>query len=193
LTAVSQYIVEFIGKKISIVRKPEELSIVISASEKRSASYALFFWMICWLISGPLLCYLLWNKPANETKLFIFVFGAFWLYFLVRVFLAFMWKRYGREVIKIREGKVFVKKDILKRGKVHAYDIGFVKNLRKREVNLAGIGTALASADWLSLREALAFDHNGKEVRFGYELSDADAQELLKVVRYQLGKVRRPE
>jgi hypothetical protein len=183
--------VEFIGKKISIVRKPEEISIVISASERKSASNALLFWLVCWLICGPLLCFLLLDNPAKETKIFLFIFGAFWLYYLVRVYLAFMWKRYGREVIKIREGKIFIKKDIRKKGKVHVYELGFVKDLRKREVNLTSIGTALGSADWLTLKETIAFDYYGKEIRFGYELKDEDANDLLKLVRYQLGKARR--
>jgi hypothetical protein len=185
--------VEYIGKKISIVRKPDEISIVISASEKKSAANALFFWMICWLACGPLLCFLLWNNPEKQVKVFILVFGAFWLYYLVRVYYAFMWKRYGREVIKLREGKIFIKKDIRKKGKVHVYEGAFVKNLRKRDVNANSIGAALSSADWLALKETLAFDHYGKEIRFGYELKNEDAQELLKLFRYHLGKVRRDD
>ena len=177
---------EFIGKKISIVRKDDELSIVISASEKKNASVPMLLWLLLWTVSGPLLCYQLWNNPDKNTKVFIFIFGAFWLYYWVRAYYAFMWKRFGREVIKLREGKFFIKKDIRKKGKIHSYDMDFIKDLRKREAAGSSIMAALSSADWLSLKETLAFEYSGKEVRFGYDLSEQDAQELLRLLRHHI-------
>ena len=179
---------ELIGKKISVMKKEHEISIVISVSDRPGASYALLFWMLCWFVCGPLLALLLWDNPEKDVKIFLFVFGGFWLYFLVRVYYAFMWKRYGREVIKIKEGKVFIKKDIRKKGKVHVYDLDFIKDLRKRDLNASSIGTALSSVDWLSFKEALAFDFSGKEIRIGYDLNAEDAQELFRLLRHHFIK-----
>jgi len=60
--------------------------------------------------------------------------------------------------------KFFIKKDIRKRGKIHAYEIEFIKDLRKRIVDNQSFVNILSSADWLQLREALAFDCAGKKL-----------------------------
>ena len=173
---------------ISVVKKENEISIVISAGEKASSSYLILFWLVCWTFCGAYIIYSLSQIPSRDEKIFVLVFAAFWIYFEVRTFNAFMWKRFGREVIKIKEGKFFIKKDIRKRGKIHAYEIDFIKDLRKRFEDNQSFVNILSSTDWLQLREALAFDCAGKEIKFGYQLNDEDAQALLKLIRYHLKK-----
>ena len=179
---------EYIGKKISVVKKENELSIVISAGTKPRESYMILFWLACWTFCGAYILYSISQIPSRDSKIFGFVFAAFWIYFEVRTFNSYMWKRYGREVIKIKDGKFFIKKDIRKRGKIHAYEIEFIKDLRKRMEDKQSFVNILSSTDWLMLREALVFDCAGKEIKFGYQLNEEDAQALLKLIRYHLKK-----
>ena len=179
---------EYIGKKISIVKKEDELSIVISASTKPSESYLILFWLTCWTFCGAYILYSISQIPSRDSKIFGLVFAAFWIFFEVRTFYSYLWKRYGREVIKIREGKFFIKKDIRKRGKIHAYEVEFIKDLRTKVEDKQSFVNVLSATDWLQQRETLAFDCAGKEIRFGYQLNEQDAQQLLKLIRYHLKK-----
>src|SRR5688572_21600554 len=145
---------EYIGKRISVVKKDEEVSIVISSSENKRGAWFMLFWMLCWVICGFFILSLYNSGLKEKEKVFIYVFFAFWLYFLLRVIYALMWKWSGLEIIKIRDGKVFLKRDIRGRGKIHVYENDFIKNPRVRETDYSSIVTAISSADWLANREA---------------------------------------
>jgi hypothetical protein len=179
---------EFIGKRISLVKTDNELSVVIAATEKKSQTYFLFFWLTCFTFCGCYIIFELLQNPTRDVKVFLAVFAAFWLYFEYRTIKAIRWKLYGKEVIKIKGGKLFVKRDVNKHGKVFVYDTSFVNNLRIKEFNANSVSAVLSSADWLELREVIAFDYYGKETKFGYQLNDDESQELLKQLKYFLKK-----
>lgn len=179
---------EYIGKRISILKSEDEVSIVISSSENKKVAYFILFWLICWLLCGVVILSE-YQKTANENfKIFLIVFSFFWLYFFFRTLYAFLWKSYGLEIIKIKQSKFFIRRAIKKTGKIFSYENDFIKNFRKKELDPGSIVAAISSADWLQNRESLAFDYYGKEIKFGYNLKDADAQELLRLIKYHLRK-----
>ena len=179
---------KYIGKRISVIRNEQELSIVISSSENKKNAYFRLFWLLAWTACGVIILSLYNSNLREKEKIFIYVFFVFWIYFLLRAAYSFCWKMWGMEIIKIREGKFFVRRAIKATGKILAYETDFIKNIRKRELNPNSIVAAISSADWLENRETLAFDYYGKEIRFGYNLKDDEAKELLKIVKHQMLK-----
>jgi len=179
---------KYIGKRISVIKNQEELSIVISSSENKRNAYFRLFWLLSWIVCGGIILSLYNSGLREKEKIFIYVFFVFWIYFLFRATYSFLWKMWGMEIIKIREEKFFIRKAIKTTGKIFIYETDFIKNIRKKEVNLKSMVAAISSADWLENRETLAFDYYGREIKFGYNLNDDDAKELLKIVKHYLQK-----
>lgn len=177
---------KYIGKRISVVKTDEEFSVVISAASTKRPAYFLFFWLICWASCGIVIIPEYRNTENENFKVFIIVFSFFWLYFFIRSLYSFFWKLYGMEIIKIKQGKFFVRRAVKSWGKVHVYDSDFMKDIRVRALNPHSVMNAISSADWLENREMLAFDYYGKEIRFGYNLREEEAKELLKMVKHHL-------
>ncbi|MEW6467322.1 MAG: hypothetical protein AB1458_00270 [Bacteroidota bacterium] len=177
---------EYIGKRISVVKKEDEVSIVISSAENKRGAWFMLFWLVCWIACGVIIMSEYGKTDNDNFRIFLIVFAGFWLYFFVRTLYAFLWKLWGREIIKIKEGKLFLRRAIKGRGKAHVYQFDFIKEPRVREMDYSSVITALSSADWLENRESLAFDYYGKEIRFGYRLKEEDAKALLRVVRHHL-------
>jgi hypothetical protein len=91
------------------------------------------------------------------------------------------------EKIKLRDGKLLYKKDVSGKGKIKEYEFGSIKDLRVVEQNENSFFESLNNSYWVIAGEKLAFDHNGKEIKFGIQLDEKDAKELLKVIK---GKIK---
>lgn len=177
---------KLIGKKTSVIQKENELSIVIAASENKSNSYLVLFWLICFSICGGIIISQYFKTTDEKFKVFLIVFTGFWFYFELRALYAFLWKRFGKEIINLKDGQLFFKKDILNKGKIIAYDPLYIKKLRLKKGENQNASGIFTSIDWLTGTDSLTFDYNGKQVHFGFMLNDPDAQELLKLLKQKM-------
>lgn len=87
------------------------------------------------------------------------------------------WAAFGREIVRVREGQLTIKRDILGRGTQRTFPIGTVANLRAS-------GVFPSSWSWNDYRKlaggTVAFDSQGKTSRFGVQLTEPEAQEVVR-------------
>lgn len=179
---------DYIGKRISIKRSVEGLSIVILSLADKTKNRLLLTWLILWSVGGLIVLsqYFLLTDP--NTKIAIIVWLCFWLYFEWKILNAYLWRRAGKEIIKIRENKLQYKRDISGKGKVKTYATDYIKDLRITEPKENSFFESLNNSYWVIAGEKLAFDYYGTEIKLGIQLDDKEAKELLKVIKNVINK-----
>ena len=178
---------EYIGKRISIKRDEKGVSIVILSTADKVKKILLFVWFFLWTLSGIVVFSQYFIIPDQQERIAIIVWMGFWGYFEYKIFKAVMWRSYGVEKIKLRDGKLLYKKDVSGKGKIKSYEFGFIKDLRVAEQKENSFFENLNNSYWVIAGEKLMFDYNGKEIKFGIQLDDADAKALFKVIK---GKIK---
>ncbi len=173
---------EYIGKRISIKRKENEISIVIISLKEKAKNILLTIYLALWSLSGIIVFSQYLLIPDRDTKLALLVWMAFWAYFEYKIFKAYMWRKFGVEKIKLRNGSFLYKRDRAGKGKVKEYQFDFIKELRLVVPKENSFFENINNSYWVIAGEKLAFDYNGREIKFGIQLDEADAKALLKLI-----------
>ena len=179
---------EYIGKRISVKRNEGEVSIVIVSRSEKMKNILLFCWFFIWTVSGIVVLSQYFTLRDPNSKVMIMVWMAFWAYFEYRIFKSFMWRKYGVEKIKLRENKLFYKRDVAGKGKIRAYEFDFIKDLRLVEHKENSFADNMGDSYWMVGGEKLAFDHYGKEIKFAMQIEEDEAKALLKLIRSAIKK-----
>ena len=90
---------EYIGDRISVKQKENELSIVILSHKDKTKNIILLSWLILWSISGIVVLFQYPTIIDQNTKAAIIVWLGFWAYFEYITIKAFLWRKSGKEMI----------------------------------------------------------------------------------------------
>jgi hypothetical protein len=179
---------EYIGKRISIKRSEKEISIIIISFSEKIKNILLFSWLFIWTVSGFLVLSQYFMTTDKDSKVMLMVWLAFWVYFEYRSFKALMWRKYGIEKIKLRENKLFYKREIAGKGKISVFELDFIKDLRIVELKENSFADNMNNAYWAIGGERLAFDYYGKEIKLGLQLKEEEALALHKIIKKEISK-----
>jgi hypothetical protein len=174
---------EYIGKRITYVQKEDELSIVVSSFSDKKKNILLLTWTIAWTLGGIAMLVYLFYVPAGQMKTMLLVWLGFWVYFEYKVWKAYTWRKFGKEIIKIGKGHFFYKQDNRGAGKIHDYQTESIQDLGKYSKSQGEIVNHFMSSYWVVGGETLSFRYYGKEILFGRELEEKDAKVLLKLLQ----------
>jgi hypothetical protein len=175
--------IQSISKRASVVKKEDELSIVISSAENRSKAKNIGIIFALWIIGGIIIGSGYFQSDDKNTKLFILVYLAFWFYFSYVIGKAFMWQWNGKELIKVRDGKLIYKKDVGGRGFVLDYKLSEITNFRKYGEKTPGWIKTIGGDYWSVDCDSIAFDYEGKEIPLGYKLNEREQDTILKLLK----------
>lgn len=185
---------EYIGKRISILKKQGEVSFAILSSAESWKKNLLFLWLLLWTASGIIVFVYALRfddvtglnlEQLQQRKLFLFVWFCFWLYFEYLAAKAYRWRSSGVEKLWIKNNRLYMKRETGGKGKTQSYDIDVIKDLRIYEAS-GELMKVLSKSYWVVGGETLAFDYYGKIIRFGMQLDEREAAELLKKLQQAL-------
>ncbi|MEO6901904.1 MAG: hypothetical protein ABI315_01970 [Bacteroidia bacterium] len=174
---------EYIGKRVSIKHKDEEISIIILSATEKKKIVLLFTWLFLWSIGGIIVFVQLFIIKEEETKVALAVWLAFWAYFEYKIIIAFLWRKFGIEKIKLRSDSFLYKRSIAGKGEIKNFQFDFIKDFRIITLNENSFIENINNSYWVIAGERLAFDYNGKEIKFGIQLPEKDADQLFKLIR----------
>lgn len=174
-------------ERIQIDRNKEELNISIRAFSDPSKTNLLLLWLVAFTACGIIVFLEFFKPQPGDMKIYLFVFMAFWAYFEFRILKAYRWRKYGRELIKIKGERLTLVRETAGRGVEHVYNTTMVRNFR-RAAKKEGFAEAMSTSYWIIAGETLSFDHMGKEVYFGLQLEEKDIAAVFKAIRSFLPK-----
>lgn len=175
-----------ISNRISIIKKEDLLSIVILPSQDRRKLGLLFLWLMAWTVCGILVFANYFKITDSNARVFIIVYLSFWAYFEFNITRAFIWKKFGREKLWIREGMLHYQKEINKKGKVLEFNLGLVSKLRLIELSPSSFADSFNQSFWVKGGERLEFNSQSKIIRLGMQISDEEARVVLNEVNAYL-------
>jgi hypothetical protein len=82
----------------------------------------MFLWLLAWSVSGVIVIANYFTLQQESAKLCIVIWLAFWAYFEFKIIRVFMWKRFGKEKLWIKNGTLFYQQDINGKGKIKEFD-----------------------------------------------------------------------
>src|SRR3954466_3641234 len=97
---------QVISDRVSILEKDNVFSLVILPTTDKKKLWALFLWLMAWTICGVIVFANYFNMTTKETKIFIIVYLSFWAYFEYKIARAYTWKKFGKEKLWIKKGKL---------------------------------------------------------------------------------------
>jgi len=175
--------IQSISKRASVVQNENELSIVISSAVDRAKAKNIGIILALWLIGGIVIGVNYFQIEDYNTKVFILIWLAFWAYFSYVIIKSFLWQWSGKELIKIRNGKLIYKRDVNGRGWVLDYELKEISDLRLYGEITPGWIKRIGGDYWNIDCDSIAFDYEGKVIAIGYNLTDAESNRIVKIMK----------
>ena len=145
------------------------------------------FWVIGWALGelwlGVQLVGLLFTNAAGmvaeqgPAALLLYAWFGGWTISGLLVLYGFLWFVAGRETIDINSEAIIVRRKVLGIGRSKRYPAGRAGNLRASPVQ----DSRIAPGVW-SVGGPIAFDYEGKTLRFGAGVGEVEANQLVKLV-----------
>ena|ERR1700741_1048897 len=180
---------QLIGKRISIVEKDDVFSVVISSTDKKWKTGILFLWLFAWTLCGVLVFANYFTLTDEKAKIIVIGYLAFWAYFEYKISKAFMFRRFGKEKIWIKKGKLFYRREVNKRGKIKEYEVDLINDMEVLEHNRGNFFVQMQESFWVIGGERIGFNYGAKHVSFGIQLEDEEAKKLFKELKKFMKKI----
>jgi hypothetical protein len=167
-----------IGKRIAIA--PGEIQI----STPKNIFMLLFMpiWLTGWTIGGGVAMWQVISGQGKETW-FLLVWLCGWLAGELFMLYAFLWSTFGKELITTEHGTINIKRSIFRYGLSKQYQTTKMSNLRASGFFATMMSWNYSMAYWGLTGGTVAFDYENKSVRFGINLNEDDANELVKTMK----------
>lgn len=178
---------EYLSERVSVDRRDDRVSVVISARVPRGKEALLVAWSLAWLLCGLYVLYERTRIPAGEPlRQFLLAFLAFWAYFLLMIGRATLWRLKGFELWRIKDGTLTIKDSLFGFGKAHHYFVDNIQKLGMLTMDRSSWKWQWNESPWVIGGERLGFEHAGRKVVFGKNLTDEEARRLVPVLKQAL-------
>jgi hypothetical protein len=145
-------------------------------------------WLAFWTFGGITAMKWVIHPGPSTGRAFITLWLAGWLLGEVWAMYWWFWTAFGKEIVTIREGALSIKRDILGYGRIRSFPVGSIRNLRSS-------GVFPSNSYWDNYLVALklvggtvGFDVAGQVKKFGIQLTEPEAQEVVRELKpYLLG------
>ena len=173
---------QVIGKRSSVSIKDKTFSLVILPTDDKKKTMLLFAWLLAWSVSGIIIMANYFTLTNEKAKMMILVWLAFWAYFEYKIIKVFTWKRFGKEMLWIKNGTLHYQQNTNGKGKIEKYDLNLVSDWKLIEVEAANFSDNFNQTFWVKGGERIEFTCQGKAVKLGMQLSNEDAKVILKLI-----------
>lgn len=185
---------EHLSERVSIDRRDGRTSVVISARTTRGKQTLLITWAVAWIACGIIVILERSKLPAADpARQYMLAFLAFWAYFAVVIGRAVLWRLKGFELWRIKDGALTIKSSILGYGKAHTYFTANIQQLGLIIMDRDSWKWQWNQSVWVVGGERLGFEHLGKKIVFGRNLTDDEARALVPILKRALKEERKRE
>ena len=180
-----------IGERIAYRREKGLFELKVYGKIESWKESLLFAWLLAWIACGAYFLYFLFYGSAETSlRISIVVLLVFWGYFFQRIGKTYIYRRQGYEQLKIENGILELSRKIITEGKYREAYVEEVKGIERVQDNPRSFSTFYGDSFWVMGRERLLIDTGDVSFTFGYQLSDEEANSLIRLLRKQFKKVK---
>lgn len=179
--------VHTIGSRISYAWHAESLTVIIDQKIPSTQRMMLEGWFLAWIGVG-LATALEMSRTADGERPFFLIFFAFWTFFAFRVAKVVLWRRIGREMIRITAEGMTVKNAFGDWGRARFF---IKENIQRMEVVRRSPHHFFQNLDqsfWILGGDSLQFSYLRGRFVLGKQLDEVDAARLAKLIDQGLRK-----
>ncbi len=147
-----------------------------------------WIWLILWTLSGIVVFSQFFLPVPREEKLIYAVWMAFWAYFEYKASVLLSWRRKGKEIIQFSEAGFTYRRDINGRGIDKFYDRKHISEIKSVNFNDRKVLAKVQPLYWNMGSETILFTVNGKQEALGFQLTEPEAIQVLKIMKQRLNK-----
>ncbi|WP_027418377.1 hypothetical protein [Crocinitomix catalasitica] len=186
---------KWIGDRVSFEDDNNITTIIIRPLRVWWKEMLLTLWVLGFTFVGLVMIYLVFTgfaslnyqgevdqETIDNQLIYGIVFIAFWAYFEFKVLKSLLWYRFGKELIKINETDMSIKKSIFSYGKASRFLFQNIKNFSQRKDENTSFGAYFENAFWALGTDALVFDYFKKTKSFGRRLDANSSRLLLRLI-----------
>jgi len=170
--------------QLSNDRKTLEIPSIADATKLK----ILMVWFIFWTISGMIVFTQFFVPTSRDVKVWYAVWMAFWAYFEYKASVLLSYRRKGKEILQFSESGFTFRRDINGRGIDKAYERAEIKNIRTVDFKDKKVIARVQPLYWNMGYETVLFDYKGKEEALGLQLTEEEAQKVVKIMKQRLNK-----
>ena len=174
---------KWIGNRISFAEDSLKSTFIVYPEKKTFVTALMGAWVAMWLTIGAVM---IWSfvtlTMTDQEKIITVVFLAFWAYYARRVGKSFLWLLFGKEMLKVNESTLTIKRSIKGFGKAHEYFLENIEKIKLSQPSENSIQAVWENSPWVMGGERLEFEHKGKIIRFGRKLPEKEAKLFFNVL-----------
>ncbi|MFN4932483.1 MAG: hypothetical protein ACOVPB_09460 [Bacteroidia bacterium] len=170
--------------QLSNDRKTLEIPSIADATKLK----ILMVWFILWTISGMIVFTQFFVPTSRDVKVWYAVWMAFWAYFEYKASVLLSYRRKGKEILQFSESGFTFRRDINGRGIDKVYERAEIKNIRTVDFKDKKVIARVQPLYWNMGYETVLFDYKGKEEALGLQLTEEEAQQVVKIMKQRLNK-----
>lgn len=178
----------FESDRISLNQTSDELTIEISGKIEPDKFVMLSAWLIAWTLSGAYVLTQLFTEMPSDQRIFMFAWMGFWIYFEYRVASAWLWRKYGKEVIQFGKDTTQLMFKVAYGGRAYQLQTSQLSAMRNLESEKGNFVKNYFNSFWVIGGETVGFMHKQRLYTFGRQLSEADANRLVNSINLWLQK-----
>lgn len=178
----------FESDRIEVSDQKEQLTIHISGKIPQSQFMMLTAWLLAWTICGIFVISQLFSDLPQETKSFMLVWLGFWVYFEYKIGTAWLWRKFGKEILNLKKGESTLEYENKIGGKVFSFETSGIRDLELLESKKGVFIKNYYDSFWVVGGESISFIISGKIRMFGRQLNPKDAEKLLLLIKTKLRK-----
>ncbi len=171
---------------IEIEKTDTGVKIIIYPKYNAQKHGLMLVWLALWTICGIAVFTQLFAPYDSKTKLFFILYLLFWLYFEYKVIYTHRWRKKGREVIEIKNGKLSLIKEINGRGVEQVFDIQDIDGIEQFQEKENSMSQLFGNAYWMISGYRLALKTAGKLVPFAAEITEKEQKKIVFELKNRL-------
>lgn len=180
--------------RATITGGPEGLEIIIPARRHLLVLLFLGVWLVGWLMGELTAIAQMFSGRPGGPEGFLLIWLVFWTLGGGFAGYVWLWMLAGKERILMGTSTLSMKRDVLGLGRTRTYGLYKIRSLRVA-AQPTGPGDAAAALRLSGLAGGLiAFDYEGKTIRFGAAIDEPEAQAIVERMkqRYVFPEISAP-
>lgn len=163
----------------SVAETPDGLVVIVPARRNLFALCFLPLWLMGWALGEVLVSYKIFTAwPAEPPEMFLVVWLAMWTVGGAVALGLWLWMLVGKERVVLGYAVLSLSRHLLGFSRTRDYDLSRVTNLRAGILPARAFGPRTPAQLRGLTGGTLQFEYEGKTIRFGLALKEAEAKRL---------------
>lgn len=168
--------------KVIVKKEKNRIEVTVDHQVRKAQLNVVLAWLLIWTLCGGIIFTSLFFPFEREAKMMIIVWLVFWVYFELKAFRTYKWKKEGLETLIVENKEI-----ILRQSGTDAEKKFNVKDVQMTVVPENKFRSAMSASFWSMGEPSIYFRAGRSNHGFGRQLSREEAIRIEKLIRPYLG------